>query len=706
MVAQQIQGPLDRHIVGGAGFYRDTRRLDQIVWASLADPICAIFPLVLTALALFVPALFEIWLLVGIPYTCLVLMRTPVLPMRMPRFIRRRDPNYPDRGTGRPGKALGDWLMFVDRLTGQPGYLSTNDMRTHCIVAGTTGAGKTKTLLCKQANVVAQGSGFLQVDGKGSNSNFKDVAALTRKSGVGPCFRVVNFLTSSGSRESHTWNPFATLNSEAVKNLLITLFIAGDAGGKGGSSQFFVDRGMDLTTTVSELVVWARDARGIPVNLRTIRRVITDFDALRMLVVAPDGPDGLPRLEYWSSTAQAWKAEILTEERAADGTMVKPALPQDLRERVMNYMRETGGYSAEKAVGAQDKVREQHGYVVGGFGATFTQLSNSLGHIFDVDVGSIDMRDVIFNRRTFTAILPVLENDAKVNSRLGRFLINAIRYGLAPGVGGQLTGDIQEVIVNQISNAPTVYCADFDELGLYASEGAQAILAQARALNISTTLAFQEISSLIGALGKPAADALLSNPRLHFIMSLNDNTATQDWVTRSAPRVAVSVNASYQASATTGLYQDQGRADVREMPLFTWMDVTSQLSGQAIVTYYGRRVFAEVPNIELPDRGFLRLPAFLVQTKATPMTSSSEGTPTTLAARRLLEHADAVTHDDKTRLRGALRTLCTSYAAALQRNETPDVELTHVYEQLSSAFVPRLVSSRPPHANPPSDPGA
>lgn len=690
-MSQSILGPQDSHIVRQGGFYRDTRRPETRLWAFMADPLCAIVPFCLTMLCLFIPALFELWLLIGIPFTLLVVWRLPLLPMRMPVAARRRDPNFRDQRTRRPGKASGDWLMSVDRVTRQPGFHSTADMRTHCIVAGTTGSGKTRTLLCKQANVVAQGSGFTQVDGKGSNSNWKDVLSLARMHGREAEVRVVNFLTSSGSRETHTWNPFAHANADGIKNLWITLFIASDAGnGKGGSQQFFIDRGFDLIGALSELVAWARDERHLPINLPTLRRLTSDFDALRLLVLDPDSDEGHPRLEYWSHAEQRFIDEDLRALPPENGRP-RPALPEFIRQRILNYMRETGGYTPDKAVSVQEKVREQHGYVVGGFGATFAQLSGTLGHIFNVDIGDIDMHDVLFNRRILTVILPVLENDKKVNTRLGRFILNAIRYSLAPGVGGQLSGDINEIITNRFSNAPTVYCLDFDEIGMYAAEGAQSVLAQARDLNFSTTLAFQEISSLQDALGKPAADALLSNPRLHFIMSLNDNTATKQWVESAAPRLPVSVNTNYQASNVTGVYLDQGRADVREMPLYTWHDVTSQQPGQCIVTFYGRRIYAEIPNIQLANKGYLRVPANLTLPR-----NSEQGPPVvttipaarTQAAAKLLGRADALTESDRAGPQGQMRVFCDAYREALSLDTDPDAELRIVYRELAAAFRP------------------
>ena len=43
-------------------------------------------------------------------------------------------------------------------------------MRTHVLIFGSTGSGKTEALISLAYNALVQGSGFIYVDGKGDNS--------------------------------------------------------------------------------------------------------------------------------------------------------------------------------------------------------------------------------------------------------------------------------------------------------------------------------------------------------------------------------------------------------------------------------------------------------------------------------------------------------------------------------------------------------
>ena len=43
-------------------------------------------------------------------------------------------------------------------------------MRTHVLIFGSTGSGKTEALVSIAFNALVQGSGFIYVDGKGDNS--------------------------------------------------------------------------------------------------------------------------------------------------------------------------------------------------------------------------------------------------------------------------------------------------------------------------------------------------------------------------------------------------------------------------------------------------------------------------------------------------------------------------------------------------------
>ena len=70
------------------------------------------------------------------------------------------------------------------------------------------------------ANALAQGSGFVLVDGKADRDLFGKVLGLARRFGRDDDVRVLNFMVASGLKDSHSFNAFATGNADAIRELL------------------------------------------------------------------------------------------------------------------------------------------------------------------------------------------------------------------------------------------------------------------------------------------------------------------------------------------------------------------------------------------------------------------------------------------------------------------------------------------------------
>ena len=69
------------------------------------------------------------------------------------------------------------------------------------------------------------------------------------------------------------------------------------------------------------------------------------------------------------------------------------------------------------------------------FTATFTQLAVSLGHIFRCEIGDIDMRDIVLNRRILVVNLPALENSDATLAALGKLVVASLRGMMAQLLG-------------------------------------------------------------------------------------------------------------------------------------------------------------------------------------------------------------------------------------------------------------------------------
>ena len=109
------------------------------------------------------------------------------------------------------------------------------------------------------------------------------------------------------------------------------------------------------------------------------------------------------------------------------------------------YLGELPGVNTSVPLSKQgEEPSKQHGYTQMYFTATFTQLAVSLGHIFRVGIGDIDMRDIVLNRRILVVNLPALENSAATLAALGKLVVASLRAMMAQLLGGSLEGSYTE----------------------------------------------------------------------------------------------------------------------------------------------------------------------------------------------------------------------------------------------------------------------
>ena len=136
-------------------------------------------------------------------------------------------------------------------------------------IPGTTGAGKTTAILSLLTNALAQGSGFVLVDGKADRDLFGKVLALARRFGREDDVRVLNFMVASAaSRTATRFNPFAIGNADAIRELLASQL--GEQA-QNDPNGVFRERAVALIGTIAPVLVWLRDHKGVPLNIEVIR---------------------------------------------------------------------------------------------------------------------------------------------------------------------------------------------------------------------------------------------------------------------------------------------------------------------------------------------------------------------------------------------------------------------------------------------------
>jgi intracellular multiplication protein IcmO len=571
MIRREIAGPQDRYERSGAQALRDVRPLTARLSATLMGEFSGLALLTACGGMAFEPASVHVVVPAAILYAAIVATRRTKLPMRLPKSARVKDWNYPDPASRRPRRAAGTIYLGKD-LAGKELWISSDDARQHGTIPGTTGAGKTTTILSFLTNAFTHASGFVLVDGKADSKLYGEVLALARRFGREDDVLHLNLLVASGSKESNSFNPFASGNADQIREMVVSQLGEQSAQDSNG---VFRGRAVALIGSIIPALVWLRDHSGLAIDIETIR------DALELRWI-------------WKL---ATRRECECRDRATGKTKdIKVDIPEHVIYPLQAYLGEIPGYDANLAYDEQKshQPREQHGYARFYFTEMFTQLGGSLGHIFKVEQGDIDMRDVVLNRRILVVSLPALENSSDSLAGLGKIVVASLR-----GMMAQMLHAEPESL-----DPAAPFQVVFDELAYYATGDLDRMLAQGRSLNIMFWLAFQEISGIVARLGEKT-QTLLGNANLTVAMRQQDANRTREWIEQTAGQTLVAQASSYRGGDMQ--FHDSRHADVRQVARVDWGDLQRLIEGEAIILFAGRRIYAKLFYAKIGKGGPIRL---------------------------------------------------------------------------------------------------
>jgi len=517
-------------------------------------------------------------------------------PIRLPRSARRRDWSDPDPKTRKPRRASADYFVGWCALTGKEIWINHEDQRQHGTIPGTTGSGKTTTLISSNANPLTQGSGFCVVDGKANSELYGQAYVLVRSFGRDDDMHILNLLTASQPAEAlahsynplkqiNTFNPFATGNADALHELLVSQL--GEAPSNDTNS-VFRDRAVALIGTLAPVLVWMRDHKGVSINIEKIRFMV-ELRSIWMLA------------KHRAFLVRDPVTNVVSE-------IAVPEMPADLIYPLEAYLGEIPGYDTTLPYNAQksDEPSKQHGFAIFYFTKTFTQLAVSLGHVFKVETGDIDMRDIVMNRRVLLVNLPALQGSDATLAALGRIVVASLRATMAQLLGAKLEGDPREIFAHKPGMGVGAFCVDFDEVGYYATAGMDRMLAMGRGINMAFRIAMQELGGIYATLGEKMY-SLLGNANLTSAMRQQDSGRTWEWLQKTAGQTSVMQATSYQGGGLDGAYREGHTADLRQVSRVDWQDFQNMLPGEAIVMFGGRRIYATLFHHPLEITGRPRL---------------------------------------------------------------------------------------------------
>lgn len=555
---------------------RDTRTITQRLADFFADPTnISIVLFSLAGVTYYFSEAATFLLLVGTLFFAYSYTRKQKLPFRLPLVSKAKDYNDLKPGIQKPNVARGIAFFGNDRKTGEELWFANDDMRTHALIFGSTGSGKTEALVSLAYNALVQGSGFIYVDGKGDNSLYAKVFSMVRSMGREDDLLLINFMTGArdivGPQEkrlSNTLNPFCQGSSSMLTQLVVSLM--GGSNQQGGDGDMWKGRAIAFVEALMRLLVYMRDDGAILLDANSIRNY---FDLGRLESIVIDKV--FPRDDQESVNIEQ--------------------IPKLVTDPLRNYLNTLPGYNKEKKGKQVSQVLEQHGFITMQLVRSFSSLADTYGHIIRTNLAEVDFKDVVLNRRILVVLLPALEKSPDELSNLGKIIVSSLKAMMAAGLGEEVEGDYRDVILRKPTNAPTPYMCILDEYGYYAVQGFAVVPAQARSLGFSAIFAGQDLPAFQKA-SKEEAASIGANTNIKICMKLEDPTETWDFFTKTAGEAYVTKVDSFQTKegSVSNSYMDTKSSSYEKRARVDLLDLKEQTEGEAHIFFKSKIVRARM----------------------------------------------------------------------------------------------------------------
>lgn len=571
-----MRGIDSRHEIDPTLLLRDTRTLGQRFADFFSDPTNAAIVLVsLAAMSYYISEMASIVLFLGVLFFLYSFSKKQKLPFRLPKIAKVKDFNDLKPGIGTPNIARGISYFGNDRKTNQELWFTNDDLRTHALIFGSTGSGKTEALVSLAYNALIQASGFIYVDGKGDNSLYAKIFSMVRSMGREDDLLLINFMTGArdiiGPQErrlSNTLNPFCQGSSSMLTQLVVSLM--GSSSNQSSDGDMWKGRAITFVEALMKLLVYMRDEGAILLDANTIRNY---FGLERLEAIVIDKV--FPRDEQESINIET--------------------VPKLVTDPIRNYLHNLPGYNKEKKGKQVSQVLEQHGFITMQLVRTFSSLADTYGHIIRTNLAEVDFKDVVLNRRILVVLLPALEKSPDELSNLGKVIVSSLKAMMAAGLGDQVEGDYRDVIERKPTNAPTPYMCILDEYGYYAVQGFAVVPAQARSLGFSAIFAGQDLPAFQKA-SKEEAASIGANTNIKICMKLEDPTETWDFFTKTAGEAYVTKVDSFQTKDTSvaNSYMDTKSSSFEKRARIDLLDLKEQTEGEAHIFFKSKIVRARM----------------------------------------------------------------------------------------------------------------
>ena len=548
MAQKQIRGSLTKNEIRDEHIVRDTRGMMTRFFDWMRVPTnMTTFVFAFAVVAFTFPAVADICLVFTLLLAWYALTRVEDAPLKLPIQSGLMDAHERNPATGAAQMSGGIFFLGNELRTGKEVWLTNSDCRQHFLVLGTTGAGKTETLLGFASNAVSWGSGFLFCDGKGDVALFAKVYALARRFGREDDLLVLNYMTgnadvgvSYGEKRSNTLNPFATGSADGLTQMVVGLM--DDTGGDGA---MWKGRATAMFTGVMRALTWMRDQQLIDLNVSEIR------DHLQ-----------LKRIIDLANTEQYEQ------------------MPNPIRKSIRSYLTSLPGYKESQGYNQSQTTLDQHGYLEMQFTKILGSLADVYGHIFHTPHAEVDMADVVLNRRILVIMLPALEKSKDEIANLGKIVVATLKGMMGGTLGNKVEGNWGDIVENRPTNSPSPFIVVLDEVGYYMVDGMDLMAAQARSLGFAMVFAGQDINAM-KRLNEKVFGSVQGNTNTKIIMRTEDPDTAKLAIDAGGKAFRAQLGAyTGQAGELAKTYTDNMEARLEAVDRINPLDLKAQDEGE------------------------------------------------------------------------------------------------------------------------------
>lgn len=544
----------------------DTRTEFQKLWAFITGFEAALSLNLISIILVFAaPHYFYISFIVITVVTlrCTLTKSNKTLPIKLPIELKGKytDWNAPYPGRKAYKKALG--TVMLGNIRGSSAselWQEGGDLLTHGLVIGTTGAGKTETLISLvSATTFCMGGGVFYLDPKAGNKLLIQFVILCKMFDRIDDLRVLNYKKGGATIKEDWWqkgtnsfNPFALGTSEDNYQILGAL-IPSDAG----SNASFLASAREVMKALLPALCELRDNNIIRLN----PGLIADYLNLQRMADL-----------YFEDEKNIYVPD--SEEN------VSFKLSKKVRRPLQMYLENLQYDSSKNASQQSDAVIRTFGYAKSYYGEPLANLAANYGHIYDVDIPEASLEDIVFNNRIFLSMLPSMENPPAEQQNLGKISLSAVKQTMALGLGPVTEGSYEDIIENLPIDLKVPFNVVADEYAEVAVPGFAVAATQGRSLGTSVTFGSQDLAGLIRA-DKEEAEMIFGNTLNKWLMRTQDPETTWKRFKDLASTVSVAEASSFSDAGFVNRFKKDIQATIKEVDKIHFDDVASQQEGEA-----------------------------------------------------------------------------------------------------------------------------